>query len=76
MYLQTPIHDFPLIVTIDKIMIVIFMPPQRSCRRHYIMYVSGLSARPDVRPDCFVYAITQVLLDGISSNLVRRSSWM
>ena len=29
-----------------------------------------------VRPDFFVYAITQVLLDGISSNLVRRSSWM
>ena len=26
--------------------------------------------------DFFVYAITQVLLDGISSNLVRRSSWM
>ena len=24
MYLQTPIHDFPLIVTVDKIMIVIF----------------------------------------------------
>ena len=32
--------------------------------------------RPDVRPDFFVYAITQVLLDGISSNFVRRSSWM
>ena len=32
--------------------------------------------RPDLRPDFFVYAITQVLLDGISSNLVRRSSWM
>ena len=32
--------------------------------------------RPDVRPDFFVYAITQVLFDGISSNLVRRSRWM
>ena len=51
----------------------IFMPPNRRCRRHYVF---GLSVRPDVRPDYFVYAITQVLLDGISSNLVRRSSWM
>ena len=30
--------------------------------------------RPDVRPDFFVYAITQVLLDGISSNLVQGST--
>ena len=29
MYLQTPIHDFPLIVTIDKIMIVIFKDYQQ-----------------------------------------------
>ena len=58
----------------------IFMPPYRRCRRHY---VSGLSVRPDFRPDLrpnfFVYAITQVLLDGISSNLVQgcttRSRW-
>ena len=35
--------------------------------------------RPDLCPDFFVYAITQVLLDGISSNLVQgcttRSRW-
>ena len=29
------------------------------------------SVRPDLRPDFFVNAITQVLLDGISSNLVQ-----
>ena len=37
------------------------------------------SVRPDLCPDFFVYAITQVLLDGISSNLVQgsttRSRW-
>ena len=32
------------------------------------------SVRPDLRPDFFVYAITQVLLDGISSNLVQGST--
>ena len=53
--------------------LLVFMPPNRRCRRHYVF---GLSVRPDVRPDFFVYVITQVLLDGISSNLVRRSSWM
>ena len=60
--------------------LAIFMPPYRRCRRHY---VSGLSVRPDfrpdLRPDFVVYAITQVLLDGISSNLVQgcttRSRW-
>ena len=31
------------------------------------------SVRPDLHPDFFVYAITQVLLDGISSNLVQGS---
>ena len=50
----------------------VFMPLHQRCRRHY---VSGLS----VRPDFFVYAITQVLLNGISSNLVQgsttRSRW-
>ena len=30
--------------------------------------------RPDLRPDFIVYAITQVLLDGISSNLVQGST--
>ena len=33
---------------------VVFMPPYRRCRRHY---VSGLSVRPDVCPDFFIYAI-------------------
>ena len=36
------------------------------------MFPGCPSVRPDVRPDFFVYAITQVLFDGISSNLVRR----
>ena len=31
---------------------------------------------PPPRLEFFVYAITQVLLNGMSSNLVRRSSWM
>ena len=31
---------------------------------------------PPLRLEFFVYAITQVLLNGISLNLVRRSSWM
>ena len=53
---------------ISRVIECIFMPPYRRCRRHY---VSGLSVRPDLRPDFFVYAITQVLLDGISSNLVQ-----
>ena len=30
--------------------------------------------RPDLRLDFFVYAITQVLLNGISSNLVQGST--
>ena len=30
--------------------------------------------RPDLRPDFFVYALTLVLLDGISSNLVQGST--
>ena len=40
-----------------------------------IMFPGCPSVRPDFRPDLcpdfFVYAITQVLLDGISSNLVQ-----
>ena len=47
----------------------VIMPPHRRCRRHYVF---GLSVRPDGCPSgFFVYAITQVLLDGISSNLVQ-----
>ena len=39
-----------------------------------IMFPGCPSVRPDLRPDFFVYAITQVLRDGISSNLVEGST--
>ena len=51
-----------------------FMPPNRRCRRHYVY---GLSVRPSGCPSWFFrLRDNPVLLDGISSNLVRRSSWM
>ena len=37
------------------------MPPYRRCRMHDV-------DRPDLRQDFFIYAITQVLPGGISSN--------
>ena len=54
---------------------VVFMPPPAPKVPEALCFrVVRPSVRPDLRPDFFVYAITQVLLDGISSNLVQGST--